>query len=208
MRGIVCATLLAVATLMPEVASAQTEATPQSGVGHGPANICQELIAFLRQIDPAVPQSGASAAAPAQQTAVAAPQQGPGGLAAPAHPSGHDTQGREAGEQRAVTTQPSGQGAPTSSGLSGPTPSTSAQGAPAPQATGQGSAVAQVQPQPGQGLRAAPRSERPSPTAVAEAEALARDNNIAGCRGAVQEMRRAGVALPAPLIALAGLELK
>jgi len=69
MRGVVSATLLAVATLMPAVAPAQTAATPQSGAGHGPANICQELIAFLHQVDPAAPHSGAHAAAPAQQTA-------------------------------------------------------------------------------------------------------------------------------------------
>jgi hypothetical protein len=40
------------------------------------------------------------------------------------------------------------------------------------------------------------------------AEAAARENNIAGCRDAAQKMRRAGVPLPPPLLALAALDLK
>jgi hypothetical protein len=42
---------------------------------------------------------------------------------------------------------------------------------------------------------------------VQQAEALAQANDIRGCRDAAQQMRRAGVALPAGLIALAGLRL-
>jgi hypothetical protein len=84
--------------------------------------------------------------------------------------------------------------------------------------------VTQAQGQPGQGTGAAPPAQqaaapppaapatppapKPSPAAVEKAQAAARDNNIAGCKGAAQEMRRAGVALPPPLIALAGLDLK
>src|SRR3712207_8322784 len=45
-------------------------------------------------------------------------------------------------------------------------------------------------------------------SAIEKAEAAASSNDIAGCKAAAQEMRRAGVALPAPLIALAGLDLK
>ncbi|HEV2605937.1 MAG TPA: hypothetical protein VGU24_19995 [Microvirga sp.] len=41
-----------------------------------------------------------------------------------------------------------------------------------------------------------------------QAEALARENNIAGCRDAAQQARRAGVPLPAGLIALAGLKIE
>jgi hypothetical protein len=40
------------------------------------------------------------------------------------------------------------------------------------------------------------------------AEALARENNIVACRDATQQARRAGVPLPAGLIALAGLRLE
>jgi hypothetical protein len=41
-----------------------------------------------------------------------------------------------------------------------------------------------------------------------QAEALAQANDIRGCRDAAQVMRRAGVALPPALIALAGLRLE
>ena len=40
------------------------------------------------------------------------------------------------------------------------------------------------------------------------AEALAQANDIRACRDAAQHMRRAGVALPPALIALAGLKLE
>jgi hypothetical protein len=49
---------------------------------------------------------------------------------------------------------------------------------------------------------------KPTPAAIEKAESAARDNSISGCRAAAQEMRRAGVNLPASLIALAGLDLK
>ena len=39
-----------------------------------------------------------------------------------------------------------------------------------------------------------------------EAQALAAANNIAGCQEAARKMRREGVAMPAPLIALAALD--
>jgi hypothetical protein len=39
-------------------------------------------------------------------------------------------------------------------------------------------------------------------------EAAARDKNLQGCRDAAQEMRKAGVPIPAPLLALSALDLK
>jgi hypothetical protein len=43
---------------------------------------------------------------------------------------------------------------------------------------------------------------------VQEAEALAQANNLQACHDAAQEMRRAGVSMPPPLIALAALDVK
>ena len=43
---------------------------------------------------------------------------------------------------------------------------------------------------------------------LAEGQALADANDIAGCHGATREMRRAGVDLPPALIALAALDLQ
>jgi hypothetical protein len=230
MKAVLFAALLATSALVPAGASlAQMPPAPAPAATDkkGPANLCQELIAFVRQPDPAAAQaqSGAPAASAAQQTAVAAPQQ-TGQGAAPAQPSGQGapsapgvsgpTPQAPPPGQGATTTQPSGQGAPTTSGLSGPTPSATSQGTPGPQAAGQSPAVTQAQPAPAAppaqaaapAAPATPPAPKPSPAAIEKAETAARDNNLAGCRGAAQEMRRAGVALPAPLIALAGLDLK
>jgi len=43
---------------------------------------------------------------------------------------------------------------------------------------------------------------------IEKAEAAARDHNLQGCRDVAQEMRRAGITMPAPLLALAALDLK
>lgn len=47
-----------------------------------------------------------------------------------------------------------------------------------------------------------------SVVSVAEAEELARANDIAGCQAAFRELRIAGVAVPPPLLALAALDLQ
>jgi hypothetical protein len=39
-------------------------------------------------------------------------------------------------------------------------------------------------------------------------ETAARDHNVQGCRDAAQEMRKAGIVMPPPLLALAALDLK
>jgi hypothetical protein len=43
---------------------------------------------------------------------------------------------------------------------------------------------------------------------LAEAEELARANDIAACQRAARELRLAGVAMPPPLLALAALDLR
>jgi hypothetical protein len=43
---------------------------------------------------------------------------------------------------------------------------------------------------------------------VADAEQLAQGNDMGACREAAQKLRLAGVAVPAPLLALAALDLK
>ena len=179
MRGLAFAALFATTALTWGNAQSQTPAIPQPNAGAGPANICQELITFLRERQSTM--SSAGARVPTQQTAVAAPQEGKGG---------------------AAPVQPSGQGAPTSSGLSGPIPSTSPGDASARHAPGQNPASLEAS------QRDAPQTSHLSRALVDRAEASARANDIAGCRGAAQEMRRAGVPLPPSLIALAGLQLK
>jgi hypothetical protein len=173
-----------------------------ASAGRGPANICQELMAFVQtasadaspagqaqaqsQAQPeSKPQAAAGAAQtpPAQQTAVTAPPQS---------------------KAAADAARPSGEGAPTTSGIPGPVPRATTQGTTGPQAQGQRPFVTQPQPAPPN----ATTTPKPTPAMVEKAQAVAGGNDIAGCRSTAQEMRRAGVAMPPPLIALAGLELK
>jgi hypothetical protein len=75
-------------------------------------------------------------------------------------------------------------------------PAVQAPGAPAPHVSGMPGPVPQ---EPGGG--------KPTRITLDQAEALAQANDIAGCRDAAQQMRRAGAAMPPALIALAGLRL-
>jgi hypothetical protein len=54
----------------------------------------------------------------------------------------------------------------------------------------------------------APSPKKPSAEQIEKAEAAARDHNLQGCRDAAQDMRKAGVVIPPPLLALAALDLK
>jgi hypothetical protein len=53
----------------------------------------------------------------------------------------------------------------------------------------------------------APAAPKPA-ISLEQAEALARENNIVACRDAAQQARRAGVPMPAGLLALAGLKVE
>ena len=210
MKGAVFAALLGATALVSLPALAQTAApeqpAQQAGAGsRGPANLCQELIAYVRQ-------ATAPAAAPAA-AAAQAPQPSPAQQVAPAAPP-------SAGA--VATAQPPGRDAPSQSGISGPVSQAQTQGTPGPQAAGQSPAVTQPQtpaaPQPGgqapppaQAAAAAPAAPQPpKPTAehLAKLEAAAQGNDLTACRNYGQQMRRAGMVMPPPLIALAGLDLK
>jgi hypothetical protein len=144
---------------------------PQAG---RPANLCQELVAYLRQ-----PKPGAAAPAnPALKTAVQAPT---------------------AGNQQ--PSQPSGQGAPTTAGIAGPIPTDSRQ-------AGSGSPTAPAAPTAPSPAPSASPAANQSQVALEDAEALARGNDIAGCRAATQRLRMAGAPLPPALLALGALDLK
>ncbi len=82
----------------------------------------------------------------------------------------------------------------------GATPNPAVQAATGPQASAGTSAPVPAAPS------ATPA--KPLPVSLEQAEALARENNVAGCRDAAQQVRRAGAPMPPPLIALAGLKLE
>jgi hypothetical protein len=89
---------------------------------------------------------------------------------------------------------PQGAGAPAVESARGAPAAT--QGASGPQVSGMPAPIPQGET-PG----------KPAPANLQQAEALAQSNDIRGCRDTAQQMRRAGVALPPALIALAGLRL-
>ncbi|KMO12666.1 hypothetical protein [Methylobacterium platani] len=138
-----------------------------------PANLCQELVAFVHPKAPDAPPAGAPQPATA---AVQAPDKG-----AAQQPSAG------AGEVQ------------QKSGLSGPVAQTGP-GASGPQ--GQAQAQSQAAPAPA----GAPAQKKPSPEQIAQVDAAAAANDVQACRAAAQSIRRAGVVMPAPLIALSALD--
>jgi hypothetical protein len=149
-----------------------TPPAPASSQSGRPANLCQELVAYLRQPKPA-PTGQAN---PALNTALQAP-----------------TSGNQP--------QPAGQGAPTTGGMAGPIPADSRQAT-------SGSAAAPAAPASPSAAPSAGPAANQTQAALEEAEALARGNDIAGCRAATQRMRLAGAPLPPALLALGALDLK
>jgi hypothetical protein len=182
----------------PAVEAQTDQAAPKQG---GPANLCQELLAFMKAPPPEAPApAGAAKPAepPAQQSASA-------GQAAP-------------GKESAATQGTTGAGQAKSDEGSG-----SAQ-----QVTGQ-DGVATDAPEPGKDNAAsgsvsnAPQKDSlsaPVPPAdvtstpkeevltVEAAEQLASANDVEQCQKTAREMRVAGVAMPPPLMALAALDLQ
>jgi hypothetical protein len=86
----------------------------------------------------------------------------------------------------------------------GAAPAVEAAKAPAP--TGQNATPPQTSGQPAP-IPQAPATAKPPPVSLQEAESLAQNGDIKGCRDAAQKIRLAGVAMPAPLLALAALRL-
>ncbi|KAB1074103.1 hypothetical protein F6X51_09935 [Methylobacterium planeticum] len=150
-----------------------------AGSGSGrPANLCRELMAFLH---PPAAQADASTPPPQTATAVQAPS------------------------QDKPVPKPGEAGAPQKeSGQSGPI-SNAGPGAAGPQGTTQkDTQAAPKSDKPA--APTAPSAPKPSPEAVARADAAADTNDLRTCRAVAQEMRRAGVAMPPPLIALSAMD--
>ncbi len=171
-------TLLAGAAIAQD-SGAVPAATAPAAPGR-PADLCQELLAFVKQPEPA---KQAAATPPQQATAVS-------------NPSG----------QSQGTPSAAGGAVQQNSGLSGPTKNE----APAPATTDRKAALAQANaaaknpPAPG----AAAPTPQPQAATVARIEAAAAAGDQPGCRAAAREMRVGGVVLPPPLLALAALDPK
>ncbi|MDO9427008.1 MAG: hypothetical protein Q7T93_09240 [Methylobacterium sp.] len=171
------AALVMAAGLLALPALAQ-DAAPPVAAG-GPANLCQELKAFVT-------------APEAKKQEAATP---PGQATAVSNPSGKSD------------AKPSGSGGEPQqkSGLSGATGSADAV-APGDRkaALAQANASAKAAAAPA----ASPPPPKPDAATVARIEAAAATNDQASCRAAALVMRKAGVPMPPPLLALAALDLK
>ena len=180
MRLVTTGLLLAAIPFLPSAASAQTGK---------PANLCQELVAFVHQPDPALK---ADAPPPQLATAVSAKKEG-GDSSKPSDIGGAPAQ--NSGQSGQITASGPGAAGPQgdAQNKAAPTGST-ATATDAPKAAPTASAIP-----------AAPPSPKPSPEDVQQAETAAGTNDLRGCRTVSQGMRRRGVVMPSPLLALSAL---
>lgn len=227
MRKIVLTGIFALAA---STAFAQTETAPEPTAPAAarpagqPANLCQELLAYVRGNPP---EADAPADAPAGQTAASdqasegddAPTGG-GGADAQQQPADED--GASAGEETAaagenpspaegasVQPEPAEEGgsAQDVSGQSGP-----AHGAPDPNS--EQAAEGNVENAPQTSSLSAPvpveatEAGEDIPLNLAQAEELAGANDIAACQQAARKLRLAGAPMPPPLLALTALDLQ
>lgn len=191
--AIIATSLLLPAYAMAEDKSVQPTipqtAVPQ-GIGSGkPANICQELVAFVRQ-----PVASLKAVETPSQLATAVtakksaePAEKPSAPGAPQNTSGM-----------------SGQITASGPGAAGPQGAAQNKEAPVGSTATASGPAKDVSP----AAPAALTSPKPSPENIQQVEIAAGINDIQGCRAISQTMRRAGIALPAPLLALAAMSPK
>jgi len=188
--------VLVAATFATAPVMAQEPAAKPASNGQ-PADLCQELLAFVKPPATANPPA-ATPTDPKQQTAVSAPT----GKA-------EEKPGAAAG----VVQQKSGLSGPvsndsTASGVGGGGDAAKSGGDAAKSAADARRAANSAAKAPTPAPTTPPPPTKPSPEAVAQAEAAAAANDAAGCRASVQSMRRAGVTVPSPLLALGALDPK
>lgn len=213
--------LAGIAALAASTSLAQTEPDASALTSaKGPANLCQELLAFI------TPPSGAPAApassdqadstqgadAPTAPTAEpnAAAKAPPAGVGA-APESGAAVTGEDSAPASGEAVPPQSvdntQSAQDASGQSGP-----AHEAPEPSSEPVEEGKAQNAELKSSLSAPAPTDATSTPKdsvlSMVEAEKLADANDIAACQAAARELRLAGVDMPAPLLALTALDLR
>ncbi|WP_287062354.1 hypothetical protein [Mesorhizobium sp.] len=174
-------TSLAQTSTAPEP-TAPAGATPAAQQPGGPANLCQELLAFMK-----APAEAASptAAASAQQSGTSSTS-----AAAPAKPeTGTGSAQKITGQAGVASDAPQPNKEKVASGSATNAPQKESRAAPVPPSD---------------------TSSTPKDSVInaAKAEELAAANDIAQCQKTAREMRVAGVAMPPPLLALAALDLQ
>ncbi|GEP02233.1 hypothetical protein [Methylobacterium oxalidis] len=181
------------AALMPGLAATA------AAQGDRPANLCAELAAFLH---PPAQDQATGTPPPQAATAVQAPAQDkpvpkPADSGAPQKESGQSGPIPNAGP-----------------GASGPQGESQKDSQAAPKAEARAGPKAETKPEtkpeakPETKPAGAPAAPRPDPDSVSRADQAAASNDLRGCRDVAQSLRRSGVAMPAPLLALAAMDLK
>lgn len=197
------------------IAAAQeaAPATPPAPAPGKPANLCQELVAFVRQPEPAkaaatTPASQATAVSnPSGKTEGGKPSEA-GGTASPAGLSGTATAGGPKSEANRPAEAKNAEAKPADAK---PAEAKAVESLPDAKATNpatdpraRANAEAKVPPGPG----TPGPGPKPDQATVEKIEAAAAANDQAACRSAARAMRVAGVIIPPPLLALSALDLK
>lgn len=193
MRPLLTVTLMTIVISPIEVAAQNIRSQymlPSSGK---PANICQELRSFVQQ--PAK-TNNSNTQPQSLATAVQAPK-----LATPA-----ELPSKDAGlpQQKSGISGQVPSGGIGTAGPQGPTQKSAAHsGATANVAPVQQPGQSQSSPQPATPVVAS----MPTPEMISQVEAAADNNDLATCRASAQIMRRSGVIMPAPLLALSAMRI-
>lgn len=177
-------------------APANPDAAPQANAG-GPANLCQELLAFMKAPPPeaAAPAAAAKSAADSAQPPAA---QGSSALAGTTH-SGEGASAKPENETTS-SQKVTGQG-----GVATDAPAPSKEKVAAGSVANAPQKESRSAPLPPADVTSTPKD---SVATVEKVEELASGNNIAQCQNIARQMRVAGVDMPPPLIALTALDLQ
>lgn len=202
------ALLAGIFTLAASVAGAQVEQVVSEPIGAGePANLCQELLAFVKTPPPeAAAASAPSTKAGATQSSIAPAAPTEESVASESEAAGENsaqTSGKTVPPQSVEKTQ----SAQEASGQAGP-----AIEAPEPNSESVETGKAE-NAELKSGLSApvptdATSVPKSSVLSMADAEELADANDIAACQTAGRELRLAGTNMPPPLLALIALDLR
>lgn len=174
-------------------------AAPAAGAGK-PANICQELVAFMKAPPEkkAAPAKPAAAAKPAEPPAQASDQKGTTALAG-------TTRADDGATAKPENTANSSQTVTGQKGVATDAPEPSNHNAAAGSVANAPQKESRSAPLPPADVASTPKE---SVITIEKAESLIATNDIAQCQSIARQMRVAGVAMPPPLMALAALDLK
>lgn len=189
--------------------AAPAPAAPEPGK---PANLCQELVAFVKQPEPAKqaaatpPQQATAVSNPSGRTEGGKPADAAGtekhaGLSGTATEAGPKSEANRPAEAKNTDIK-SAQAQPPAAKVAETVPNAATNPATDPRA--RANAEAKVPPGPGTPAPA----PKPDPATIEKIETAAAANDLPACRAAARSMRVAGVVLPPPLLALAALDLK